>query len=421
MSLHAVDLSAVRAPNPAPARVRVLEDVAELIQAARLFRTAMVGLPNFGPVDAGFVADIYEPGRALGAFVSGTLVGTVNSYASTLTVPGGGRLAHAAVTHVGVLPTHTRRGIGTALLERQLAEARSRGDAVATLRASDARIYAHFGYGIASSQVSFDLATEGARLRPGVARDLPVRFVELEEAWSVLPAIHAQAGTAQAGAIARWRGWWHFQRLRQDLSKAPAYVVVAGEEGRERGYVRYHPIGLDEWFAGSDRTLVVDDLVAADDAAYGALVAHLLNVDLVHRILFPGRPVDDALPWLFENHRQVRVTGQRDETWLRLLDVRQALETRRYAGEGEVVLAVSDPLFAENNGQFRISALGAVPTDAAAQAELDVGALAAAYLSGTRWWQLARAGRVKAESEAVLSTLDTLFATSAHPHAGTVF
>ncbi|MBP0582625.1 GNAT family N-acetyltransferase [Labrys sp. LIt4] len=421
MSLHAVDLSAVRMPSPEPARVRVLDDVSELIQAARLFRTAMVGLPNFGPIDAGFVSDIYEPGRTLGAFLSGTLVGTVNSYASTLTVPGGGRLAHAAVTHVGVLPTHTRRGIGTALLERQLAEARSRGDAVATLRASDARIYARFGYGVASSQVSFDLATEGARLRPGVAHDLRVRFVELEEAWSVLPAIHAQAGTGQAGAIARWRGWWRFQRLRQELSKAPAYVVVAGEEGRESGYVRYHPVGLDEWFAGSDRTLVVDDLVAADDAAYGALVAHLLNVDLVHRILFPGRPVDDALPWLFENHRQVRVTGQRDETWLRLLDVRQALETRRYAGESEVVLAVSDPLFADNNGRFRITAQGAAPTDAPAQAELDVAALATAYLGGARWWQLARAGRVKAENEAVLSTLDTLFATSAQPHAGTVF
>lgn len=420
MSLHAVELAPARVPDAAPVRVRVLDDGAELIAAARLFRTAMVGLPNFGTIDEGFIADIYEPGRTFGAFVAGKLVGTANSYASMLTVPGGGRLAHAAVTHVGVLPTHTRRGIATALLRRQLAEARSRGDAVATLRASDARIYARFGYGVASSQAGFELTTEGARLRADVPRGGPVRFVEPEEAWSLLPVIHGHVGTAHAGAIARWRAWWRFQQRRQDLSQAPAYVVVVGEAGRETGYARYHPIGLDEWFTGSDRTLIVDDLVAADAASYGALVAHLLGVDLVHRIVFASRPPDDALPWLFENHRQVRVSGLRDETWLRILDVRQALEARRYSGESEAVIAVTDPQFAENNARFRISAQGAVPTDASAQIEIDVSALATVYLGGTRWWQLARAGRVRAD-EAVLSDLDALFATSAQPHAGTVF
>jgi GNAT superfamily N-acetyltransferase len=100
--------------------VRVLQGLQELVTAANVFRAAMVGLPNFGLSQEALVAELYEPGRAYGAFVDGQLIGTTDSYTSALRVPGGAELPHAAVTHVGVLPTHTRRGAATALLRTQI-------------------------------------------------------------------------------------------------------------------------------------------------------------------------------------------------------------------------------------------------------------------------------------------------------------
>ena len=49
-----------------------------------------------------------------------------------LTVPGG-RVAAAGVSVVGVLPTHRRRGVLTAMMRAQLDDCRTRGEPVASL------------------------------------------------------------------------------------------------------------------------------------------------------------------------------------------------------------------------------------------------------------------------------------------------
>ena len=38
------------------------------------------------------------------------------------------------------------------------------------------------------------------------------------------------------------------------------------------------------------------------------------------------RPLDDPLPWLLLDRRAARVTAVHDETWLRIVDVQQALD-----------------------------------------------------------------------------------------------
>jgi ribosomal protein S18 acetylase RimI-like enzyme len=144
----------------------VLTRTDEVAAAAAVFRTAMVGLPipSFGPDPGPFI----EPGRSLGAFdADGQLVGGADAYTSWLTVPGGARVPHGAVTHVGVLPTHTRRGIVTALITRQLHDLAARGEVVASLRASEAVIYERFGYGIATWAADYELDRRHGALRPG--------------------------------------------------------------------------------------------------------------------------------------------------------------------------------------------------------------------------------------------------------------
>ena len=401
--------------------VRLLTDRADLAQAARTFRTAMVGLPPLGPIDDVLLERLFEPDRTFGAFEDGALVGTTDSYSGRIVVPGRAWLPHAAVTHVGVLPTHTRRGAATALLEAQLRAAREQGEAVATLRASDARIYGHFGYAIANTSASFEIDTQGARLRRGAEPDSRVRLIDIDESWPLQARVYAEQAAPRAGVISRSRFWWDMQKSRQAQGGAPAYVAVHGPEGAETGFVRYHPVGLDTWFTSSERTIVVDDIVAHDPETYVALVAHLLAVDLPHKILFWSRPADDLLPWLFEDFRSVRVTAVRDETWLRLLDVEKALSSRTYAGPDSIVLEVADPILPANSTRLRLSRDGAEPTNRSATVSTDIATVSAAYLGGVKWWQLAQTGRLATADKAAVETLDTLFAVSPAPHSGTMF
>ncbi len=84
-----------------------------------------------------------------------------------------------------------------------------------------------------------------------------------------------------------------------------------------------------------------------------------------------------------------------DSLWVRLVDVAAALTARRYARDPDVVIAVADDVCAWNTGRYRLSADGCVRTRAAADLELDVSSLAAAYLGGTTLRMLAAAGRVR--------------------------
>ncbi|GGO22672.1 UPF0256 protein [Microbispora rosea subsp. aerata] len=398
--------------------VRVLSGEDDLLAASATFRTALIGLPPLPPGTD--VTEFFEPGRTLGAFDGGRLVGTADSYASTLTVPGGARAPHAAVTHVGVLPTHTRRGVVTALMRRQLADAAARGEVVATLRASEAVIYERFGYGIASSSARREVSRRQAVPRPGVPRGGPVRLADPAASWKLLAQIYESA-TGRAGMIGRPASWWRQQEQRQAAAPGPAYVAVHGRDGREDGYVRYHPTGTEEWFTSRDRVIVVDDFVAATPEAYAGLVRYLLGLDLVDRIVLPSTAPDDPLPLLLTDDRAVRTVCVRDETWLRLVDVPAALSLRAYRGPGRVALAVTDDLLPGNTGTYLISEDGAARTEGPADLTVDVATLGALYLGGSRWWQHARAGRVAVHRDGALETAEALFHTDALPFSGTGF
>src|SRR4029453_6776460 len=92
---------------------------------------------------------IDEPERTLAWFDDGRLVAGAAIFSRHLPVPGG-IVPCAAVTGVGVRPTHRRRGLLTAMMRRQLEEIHARGEPVAALWASEGAIYGRFGYGSAA-------------------------------------------------------------------------------------------------------------------------------------------------------------------------------------------------------------------------------------------------------------------------------
>jgi predicted acetyltransferase len=401
--------------------IRVLDSEGDLVAAANLFRTAMIGFPPLAGLAPGQITTLLEPGRTVGAFVDDQLVGTADAVTSGLTLPGGTIVGHAAVTHVGVLPSFTRKGVATELMRHQLHDVAARGETVATLRASEATIYERYGYGVASSSQTVEVQTARAELRPGLGTGGPVRLLEAGRVWDVLPRIYTENRPSRPGTIDRPDVWWQGVRLRSESSPQPWYVAVHGEPGSETGFARYRPIDTDKWFVSDQRTIAVEDFFAPDANTYLGLLRFLLGLDLIDRVVFWMLPVDDPLPWLLLDRRAARVTATHDETWLRVVDVEKALSARQYEGGGDVIVAVADPLLSDNSIGVAITGDGAEQTDRRPQLRVGVAGLAAVLLGGATWRSLAVAGLAHAENPSVLAAAERLFAVREAPHAGFFF
>lgn len=401
--------------------IRVLDSEDDLVAALNVFRVAMIGFPPLSGLQPGQITTFLEPGRTIGAFVGAQLVGTADAATSTLTLPGGAVVSHAAVTHIGVLPNFTRRGIATDLMGHQLRDIAARGQVLATLRASEATIYGRYGYGVASSAQSVEVATARAALRPGVGTGGPVRLLDAAEAWEILPRIYATNRSTRPGTIDRPATWWQGVRLRTELSSGAWYVAAYGEPGSESGFVRYRPVDTERWFVSDQRTIVVEDFFAPISDAYLGLLRFLFGLDLIDRVTFWMLPLDDPLPWLLVDRRAMRVTAVHDETWLRIVDVDRALAARRYPGSGAVTIAVNDPLLPDNSASFAITGDGAEPTKRRPQVHVGIEGLGAALLGGTSWRSLAVAGLAQADDPTALAVADQLFAVPDAPFSGTFF
>lgn len=389
-------------------------DPSEVDEGLRVFLRAMVGLP-LRDLDA---VAITEPGRYLGAVEDGRVVGSADSYTSWLVVPGGQRVPHAAVTHIGVLPTHRRRGIVTRLVRHQLEDVAARGEVVATLRASEARIYERFGYGVASSSHSLRVCTVRAELRASTPAGGEVRLVD-DATIDLLAGLHDRA--QQTAAIHRPEGWWRLREQQRAAARVPQYVVVHSTDGVDDGYAAYHPEDTEHWFTSSERTITVTDLVALSPSARVGLWRHLLSLDLVDVVVLESLPLDDPLPLALVDRRAATSSGPRDETWLRLVDVEAALRARTYGHDDPVVLGVVDSLLPANSGSYEVGPKEVVRTTAEPEVVADVATLAAAYLGGTRFDHLAAIGRLDVRRPDAVRRLDVLFGGLPEPWSGTAF
>ena len=139
-----------------------------------------------------------EPERSLAWFDDGRIVAGTSIYSRHVTVPGA-VVPCAAVTAVGVVPTHRRRGLLTAMMRRQLEDVRARGEPVAALWASEGAIYGRFGYGIA--------ARDGAPDRPpprgAAGRAAPGGRPAARGAGGRPRRAHARGATSASAASAR--------------------------------------------------------------------------------------------------------------------------------------------------------------------------------------------------------------------------
>ena len=102
----------------------------------------------------------------LAAVDEGRIVGGAGAFSFRTTVPGGAVVPSAGVTVVGVLPTHRRRGILRSMMRLQLDDAHERGEALATLFASEETIYGRYGYGRATLALELKISRIRGAYRP---------------------------------------------------------------------------------------------------------------------------------------------------------------------------------------------------------------------------------------------------------------
>ena len=352
--------------------------------------------------------------RMHATFDGDRIVGGAGAFPFELTIPGG-TVRCGGVTVVGVLPTHRRRGILTAMMRAQLEDIRERGEPIAALWASEEVIYRRYGYGLASLSCEMALPSGYAGLREPADERATVHLAALEESRDVFAAIYDRVRLRTPGMFARTETWWETRNLpdpperRQGGGEKNALVLEL--DGEPAGYALYRihtkfeagaAAGhVDVIEAVADGPLAMRELwrVLLDMDWKATLKAYLLPIDhpLVHQLSYPRR-------------MQLRVG---DGLWVRLVDVAAALSARAYGGDGAVVLEIDDGFLPENAGRWRIANGAAERTDDDPDLALGVAELAGPYLGGFTFAELAHAGVARELREGGVSRADALFASGA--------
>ena len=367
-----------------------------------------------------------ERDRSIIARVDGEPVGIASIYTLSLAVPGGRDVATAGVTWVGVLPTHRRQGVLTAMMRHQLDGLRGGAEPIAALWASEPGIYGRFGFGVATRKLSVDFAKRGAQLRRERDPRVSLRLVAPVDAFDAVRSVESVVRGRRPGMPLRGDSW--LKRLVHDPAAERAgaselRAVVATIDHSPQGYAffRTKPDWSNNFAVG---TVDVREVLAADPAAHAEIWRFLLSVDLMDTVDAWNLPADDPLLDLLVDPRRAKPELS-ESLYVRLVDLPTALAARTYAAPADVVLEVTDDFGPWNSGRWRLSAgpEGAVcsPTSDPADLALDVRELGAAYLGGVALAALAESGLVQERRPGALAAASTAFRHDPAPYCPFVF
>ena len=381
--------------------------------------------------DAAKVAEEVKPlwdlDRTWVALDGERVCGTFRSWATELTVPGGQRLPAAAVSAVTVLPTHRRRGILRSMVAAEHGAIRDRGEAIGLLYASEYPIYGRFGYGPGCRDANWTIDTHATSFHGPPATGVEITTASANVA-AAMKAVFETWRLRQPGELRRRDHHWDYDiGLRQSAWGPPwkGYLALHRDgSGEVDGYARYH--ADDKWEHGQPRSVVtVDELHGLTEEASRSLWRYLVEMDWAGTVKAGRRSPSDRLPWLLTNLRAAELSDVGDGLWVRLFDVPRALEARTYEHEGSLVLEVVDA--EAPGGRLRVlleaGQDGATcrVTDRSPDLTLDVAALGAAYLGGTRLGDAVLARGADEHRPGALRAAERLLRTQDEPWSSTFF
>jgi predicted acetyltransferase len=365
--------------------------------------------------------------RTLAAVDGQHVVGTYESFAAELSLPGGVCLPANAISAVSVLPSHRRRGLLRRMLDLDLGNAHERGEAVSILQASEYPIYGRFGFGPATERAEYAIDPSRARFsRAAVGQVEVVSPAGLRE---LAPPLFDRFRRTRPGQIDRETHSWDTRLGLRDAPWSRRDRVVrcatySNPAHELEGYLIYSAESANRR-TGPRSKIEVAELIALTSDAYLGLWRYACELDLVTEIMAGHRCVDEALPWLLDNPRDaVQMTMRHDYLWVRPMDVPRLLSTRRYASPERVVLEVSDPL-GSCGGRFLLEAepdgASCRPTEQSADLQMGMTALGAISLGGVNLHLLAEAGLIEELGAGALDRAERLFRWPITPWCSTNF
>ncbi len=316
---------------------------------------------------------------------------------------GGRALRAAGIASVAVAAESRGRGLGTALMRETLGELRDSGFLLSTLYPATAPIYKSVGYGFGGVRTAWKVRQEILPQRSDLQVE-PLEDASIDEAKGVYDTIARQTN----GLLQRDEWWWNKRVL--DAFEDTQYRYIVREDGVATGYILYTlERGKDDWRS----SMMCRDLHWLTPRAGRAL----LSLASVHRstgrnLEWYGPPTEPLADLLDEDKVEV---DWRFRYMIRLLDVPGAIEARGYLThvEAGVTIGVSDPMFADNEGAWRIEVSGGAAkcarTDDEPAARADVQTWTSIWSGLHDARTEARLGRLQASDEAI-AALSAMFA-----------
>lgn len=355
---------------------------------------------------------VYDPDRPYG--LKDQPVATFSSWDATINT-GRGLAPSNLITDVTVQATHRRRGLMKDLMLTDLDEARERGAVFSALTASDARLYARFGFGVSATALKLEIET-GPRFRLHADTRGTSVFATIEDADQVRREIFEKFHANQFWSVERpsfyYRSGfdWYTQAKRPDRA-----AIHHDDNGVPDGAVTFNI---------KDDHIEICDLLGLTLSAELELLRLLANLEGHNKTIWPRcHNRRHPLTWALSDHRVVKTLAEYDTVWVRIMDVERALMLRSFDADGEVSLRVQDPM-GEVTATYRIEVVdGAASverTETAADASIELASLAAVYSGLAHPLELAASGTVSGSEEG-LRKVGRLFAKDLPGVAAAIF
>ena len=316
---------------------------------------------------------------------------------------GSARVPMVGIAAVGIAPDYRGKGAAIALMQNMLQELHAKGTPLSVLFSAAQPLYRKVGYEQAGTLCTWEIATNSIELRDD---SLPIEPVSLDPTEFV--SLYQRQAQQINGFLDRNSAIW--QGLLESQKDIPPYAYRLGTAAQPEGYII-----VQQQREGDRCRLVVKDWVLLTPAAvrrfWSFLAAHRSQIEMVQWRSAPIDPLTLFLPE--QNNVKVRSLTR----WmLRIVNVRQALESRRYPKgvEAELHFEIQDPLLPANGGKLILTVAdgaGSVTAGGRGDLQIEVSSLSPLYTGLFSPRQLQGCDRLTA-TDSALTIATQLFAGS---------
>lgn len=322
----------------------------------------------------------------------------------------GAVVSMGGVSTVATPPEHRRRGYVETLMRELCREYRETGTPISALWPFEHPFYRQYGWATCNRYYSWSAPPDALRTAAGEPRGA-WRSVDRDE-WEVLAPVHDADAASFELSVDRTADWWT-ERVLRGWQEDPFVYCWTDAEGRPRAYLTYRVEG--DW---EDRTLVVGDHAAADRAAFDQVLRFLADHDSQVSAVRLATSPDPSLLDRVDDPRELDCEIEAGPMF-RLVDVPATLTALSYPVEASIVVDLADPLLPEVEDAYEVTVTDAgtagaatcEPTEAPADASLDIGAFSQLVCGYRSAETLADAGELDADG-GTIATLDALFPAS---------